>query len=265
MVTPDKRMHTMTLARAYFRSIDLGGNGQLWVTDGTAAGTMQLATPAGSSNGIYPGSFARLGDAIFFQGNTPTRSTLFRLDAVTNAVAEFPVAFARASSGLSPDYLTTVNGTLYFSGYDASGYSTLWKSDGTSARTMEVPIAGLSGASYYPGHLTAFGNRLAFEGSPVTTSDNLVHHRRDRPRHVQGAGAGRIVLRAHAPQHRLDRHAPRDQRRQRGLQERPVGVGRHVDRHGAAGRAGAEPWRLLQRPAGRAAVVRREPGRVHRL
>ena len=162
----------MSLARAYFRSLDTNGNGQLWVTDGTAAGTAPVPAPGGGPSGFYPQAFARLGDALYVQGNNG-RFGLFRIDPGTNAVTELVAPGAGSVFGLSPQSLTVVNGGLYFSGFDSAGNVTLWRSDGTAPGTAEVAIPGLANTSYYPAELTAFGGQLAFAASPDPADTSL--------------------------------------------------------------------------------------------
>jgi ELWxxDGT repeat protein len=86
-----------------FAGQDTSGNPDLWVTDGTSAGTSELAVAGADSGGLF--------DLSFF------------------------------SSGFSPGF--TVLGTrVLFEGYDASGIDSLWVTDGTSAGTRELTVAG---------------------------------------------------------------------------------------------------------------------------
>jgi ELWxxDGT repeat protein len=74
-----------------------------------------------------------------------------------------------------PDWLTNVNGTLFFTASDiGEEESELWKSDGTEAGTVMVKNiyeGGSPGDSSNPMHLTAAGNLLFF------TADDGVHGR----------------------------------------------------------------------------------------
>ncbi len=161
----------MAGARVYFTSIDTQGKGNLWVTDGTAAGTTQVRTIAGGASGLYPGSYVINGGSVYFRGTD--NAGLFALDVTTNGVTELQPANAGASLGVFPKGTVAYAGKLYFQGQDAAGHYTLWSSDGTSAGTAEVPIAGLNDASFYPGNLTPFAGKLAFSGSPSTVSTGL--------------------------------------------------------------------------------------------
>src|SRR5262249_19502957 len=60
-----------------------------------------------------------------------------------------------------PNYLTDINGTLYFTASDGTGGTGLWKSDGTTAGTVMVKDINPGGGSYLFG-LTALNGTLLF-------------------------------------------------------------------------------------------------------
>src|SRR5262249_45487922 len=62
----------------------------------------------------------------------------------------------------SPQYLTNVNGTLFFAADDGVNGSELWKSDGTAAGTVMVKDIFPSFYSSYPGNLTNVNRTLYF-------------------------------------------------------------------------------------------------------
>ncbi|MFW9264324.1 beta strand repeat-containing protein, partial [Nostoc sp. CALU 546] len=81
------------------------------------------------------------------------------------------------TGGSSPQNLTNVNGTLYFTAYDSSGdYSgdyELWKSDGTEAGTLRVKdiYPGLAGSN--PNNLTYVNGKLYFFADNGNTGQEL--------------------------------------------------------------------------------------------
>lgn len=162
----------MTGARLYFTSIDANGHGNLWVTDGTSAGTQQLSAADDSLFGLDPSSFAVLGNSVYFKGyDAAFRQNLFTLDAASGAVSEITPANTSAY-GLLPMDITTYAGKLYFRGHDAAGAYTLWTSDGTAAGTVEIPVAGQGTTGLYPGNFAIFAGKLAFSASTSTPSNN---------------------------------------------------------------------------------------------
>src|SRR5262249_38631572 len=89
--------------------------------------------------------------------------------------------------GSYPQYLTNVNGTLFFAAYGDLGNVGLWKSDGTPAGTVQVHGSGASQPSLSPSDLTEVKGRLMFVGTDsagrrgIWTSDG------------RGAGTGPIA------------------------------------------------------------------------
>jgi hypothetical protein len=108
------------------------------VTDGTSAGTSELAV-AGADSGV-------LFDLSFF------------------------------SSGFSPGF--TVLGTrVLFEGYDASGIDSLWVADGTSAGTSELAVAGSFANGVFfdinAPDLTVFAGKALFAGADTNGNIGL--------------------------------------------------------------------------------------------
>jgi len=93
----------MTGARLYFTSIDTDGKGNLWVTDGTAAGTKPVSTANSGGAGLYPSSFTALGNSVYFQGfDAETKPNLFTLDGASSTVSEITPANISTSVCVDP-------------------------------------------------------------------------------------------------------------------------------------------------------------------
>ncbi|MEQ1905762.1 MAG: ELWxxDGT repeat protein [Pirellulaceae bacterium] len=109
------------------------GGAELWRSDGTVAGTVRVKD-------IFPGTYTSPG------GTRPNSST--------------------------PDDLTNVNGTLFFTAQTSAGRE-LWKSDGTDAGTVRVLEAGIGGPGLrqYETFLTNVNGVLFF------AYDNWTHGR----------------------------------------------------------------------------------------
>ena len=112
---------------------------ELWVTDGTTANTRMVKDI-----------------------NTTTTTTPYLLYSQTQGVTI--AANSQVPYGSSPQSLTCVNGTLFFSADDGAGRM-LWKSDGTSTNTVKV--RGISDGSYAsnPSNFVSFNNKLIFSAS----------------------------------------------------------------------------------------------------
>jgi ELWxxDGT repeat protein len=111
-------------------------SGDLWKTDGTAAGTVlvkSLPLTVGATN-----SPVVSGGSVFFQGCTATNGCeLWKTDG-TSAGTVLVKDIRPGSSSSSPIQLTDVNGTLFFAANDGATGLELWKSDGTAAGTALV-------------------------------------------------------------------------------------------------------------------------------
>ena len=132
----------------------------LWVSDGTAAGTVQLqdSSASGGNPVGYGGNISSLtpiGGTLYFMATsvTPTAATGSQLWA-TNGTAAGTVPLTTAntgSGGVDPSDLVDMGGKLYFLGNDpATGQEALWSSDGTVSGTNVIADLG-GGSSSYPG------------------------------------------------------------------------------------------------------------------
>lgn len=144
------------------------GNGlELYVSDGTAAGTHITKdinpAPNASSN---PTDLTAVGDTLFFQANDGTNGAeLWKSDgtaAGTVMVKDINTETPGAAS--TPTSLTNFNGTLFFAATPDSGLigRELWKSDGTSAGTVQVGDISTAPGGSSPQELTKVGNALFF-------------------------------------------------------------------------------------------------------
>jgi ELWxxDGT repeat protein len=141
-----------------FQGIDSIGNGGLWETDGTVAGTFELTGIAGApSIGLYPVDLVpfNANQTIFSGEDASGLVGLWETDGTAAGTHELTgiAGAATTAGGLNPYNLTVYNGTILFGGYDATGSIGLWVSDGTAAGTHE--LTGIAGAAttavvYFP-------------------------------------------------------------------------------------------------------------------
>lgn len=116
-------------------------NNSIWLSDGTAAGTMQLLDSAtGEALKNLQGTFTGVGEFVYFSAYTSaTGNELWKADAKSNkAVLVKNITSGSLSSGL--ENLTNVNGQLFFTVSKSLNYpgNHLWHSDGTAAGTYWV-------------------------------------------------------------------------------------------------------------------------------
>lgn len=184
-------------SKAYFASEN---GGQLWVTDGTAAGTKMLLQGDGN---LLSGSFrpAALGNEVYFSSNGglwktdgTVAGTVDVMDGFDNRILSLAalndklVFFSDkgtyqwqlyASDGTAagthalgnsawtdqPFYATVSGGKVYFEETTTAGGSELWVSDGMSAPTQLDILSGSQSSN--PSDFTAFNDLLYFTAAGV--------------------------------------------------------------------------------------------------
>lgn len=152
-----------------FAGTDANNHFNLWVTDGTSAGTSELSVAGASANGLQPTGLVVLGNKVLFAGiDAANHKNLWMSDGTANGTTELSVGGAYAS-GLSPTNLTRIGGRVFFSGIDVRGQTSVWVSDGTASGTSKLSITGLSGSA---SGFTALGSNVVFsDGKSLWITD----------------------------------------------------------------------------------------------
>lgn len=144
---------------------------ELWQSDGTDTGTHLVTdlTPGPSSTNIADEhSFAAVNNTLFFVASQPLVSgvgyELWKSDG-TAAGTGLVKDIRTGNDSSEPQWLTNVNGTLFFSAYTEEHNRELWKSDGTSTGTVRLTdvIKGRRGR-LEPTDLTIHDGTLYFLG-----------------------------------------------------------------------------------------------------
>jgi len=123
---------------ALFFSANDGTDGaQLWTSDGTSAGTVQVTEPVTGAASASPTELTNSnGTLLFAADDGVSGSELWKSDG-TEAGTALVKDIRAGATGSSPSRLTTSNGTVFF-GADSGAGRRLWKSDGTGAGTVQV-------------------------------------------------------------------------------------------------------------------------------
>ncbi|MFP5246747.1 MAG: ELWxxDGT repeat protein, partial [Thermoanaerobaculia bacterium] len=144
----------------FFNADDDTHGMELWVTDGSAAGTRMLADINPGPGSSLPASKTVLGNLLLFSADDGTGRALWVSDGTTAGTRKVKaVNPGFTASSLTP--LATLNERVYFFASDA-----LWVTDGTEAGTVKV--ADVRGRR--PG---VAGARLFFEGWTAATGWEL--------------------------------------------------------------------------------------------
>jgi ELWxxDGT repeat protein len=151
--------------RAFFMAYDSDHGWELWVTDGTDAGTMLFAdlTPGPASS--FDLVFVISGGKLFIAGGgITTPSRLWVTDGVSDPQMMGGSAQVSTSNGL-----WAINGKVYFAGATPLTGIEPWVTDGTDAGThMIANLAADQTPSSNPFMLTAAGNLLFFGATDGT-------------------------------------------------------------------------------------------------
>jgi ELWxxDGT repeat protein len=167
--------------RIFFAADSASGSSQLWVSDGTTAGTnlVKAIHPSGDDDVSYIVPF---GDGVMFRANDQAHGLELWISDGTesgtnmvkdiNAVVDVDEGDGRTFIS-DPMGLYNWNGVVYFSADDGINGKELWKSDGTASGTVLVKNIADTDAESYPGDFVALGSRLLFTAQNDTYGTEL--------------------------------------------------------------------------------------------
>ena len=145
----------------FFVAMDPTGNRELWKSDGTEAGTVQVKDIRPGSAGSDPASLTNVNGTLHFVATdaTGTSAALWKSDGTeAGTVMVLAVPFP-------PDQivstLVAVNGRVFLDYADAAGRE-LWTSDGTAAGTVRVKDIAPGAASSAPSSMRNVNGTLFF-------------------------------------------------------------------------------------------------------
>jgi ELWxxDGT repeat protein len=148
---------------------------ELWTTDGTAAGTVELTGVTGAGTtafvGLNPSDLTVLGAEVLFNGvdNTPGNvGGLWATNGTVPGTHEITGISGAASTGVDPTGMTVFGSKVLFNGVDstAGNVGGLWVTDGTKGGTHEITgIGGAASTGVDPTDMTVFGSQVLFNGA----------------------------------------------------------------------------------------------------
>jgi ELWxxDGT repeat protein len=162
----------------FFSADDYVHGVELWKSDGTAGGTVLLKDINPGSGYSYPGSLTNLHGTLYFAAYDGNYYGLWKSDgtaAGTTLVKNIDYVGSNYHQGSQVPIgnLTNVNGTLFFSPYEATHGHELWKSDGTTAGTVLLKDINPGKDGSYPRYLTNVNGTLYFSANVGSHSDEL--------------------------------------------------------------------------------------------
>jgi len=143
--------------RALFEGDDASGAAGLWVTLGNSAGSSELIVAGSDASGLFTNVIAPhltvfAGKALFVGEDASGKISLWTTDGTGAGTSELAAA-GGYRNGLfynfaAPDF-TVLGGKALFAGQDATGNPNLWVTDGTSAETKELAVAGVNSGGLF--------------------------------------------------------------------------------------------------------------------
>lgn len=161
-------------ASTLFSAVDDAHGRELWITDGTGAGTRMLKD-------IHPGPFhGNPEELVAFDGRVYFRATnssygeeLWSSDGTEEGTVLVADLWPGVNQDGDPRELTVAGNTLFFSARTGDHGTELWKVPAGGEPELVVDLrSGPEGSS--PIHLTAMGNAIAFSATTPETGWELV-------------------------------------------------------------------------------------------
>ena len=188
---------TLNSSQVLFVAGDAAHGFELWVTDGTAAGTTLLDDIYPGTTSSNPSSITALGDGrALFAASDPAHGTELWVTNGTTAGTTLVADLVQTTSNGYPNssypnsFVALGGGRALFSAYDGVG-SALWSTDGTASGTSEI-VRVTS-----PSYLTRLGNgRVVFTNlangvQQLWVTDGTASGTRNVP--AAGVNAGSVI------------------------------------------------------------------------
>ena len=164
----------------FFTANDGTTGDELWVSDGTAAGTQLLLDIDLGSSGSYASNLTEFDGQLFFTAdNGITGDELWVSDGTvsgTQRLVDITSIISPYGGYLSSSYasdLTVAGDLLFFTANDGFNGQELWVSDGSIAGTQLFQDINPGSGGSYPDDLTVVGNQLFFSASDGTSGTEL--------------------------------------------------------------------------------------------
>ncbi len=141
---------------------------QLWVSDGTGAGTKKLLEGPGTFDGGAIQALARRGTRVLFVAFDAEHGRELWTTDGTKAGTRRLIDLRPGDASSAPEELTSLGNRVYFSADDGKAGRELWTTDGTAGGTRRVADIRPGYRGSVPQALTAIGDRLVFAADDGT-------------------------------------------------------------------------------------------------
>lgn len=146
--------------QALFSAYDSTNGYELWITDGTTAGTHLVKDINAGINNSNPQFFTALGNGkVTFSATDENNGTeLWLTDGTVDGTSLLKNVNSKGDNSNPQSFATLDNGKVLFSAFDGINGTELWSTDGTAAGTSLVKDISAGITSTVPGFLTSLGN-----------------------------------------------------------------------------------------------------------
>jgi ELWxxDGT repeat protein len=147
---------------------------ELWVSDGTTAGTFKIQD-INTSGGSFPANLADINGTVYFSANNGSNGNeLWKSGSTVNS-AQLVMDINPGAAGSEPEQIvySGSGSLLYFVATTAANGKELWKSEGTSATTSLVRDIVVGTGSSNPSGLTVFNGKVYFAANNGTNGIEL--------------------------------------------------------------------------------------------
>lgn len=164
-------------AKLYFSArIDgqTGGGQELWVTDGTDAGTVRVKDINPGSQSSNPRFITAAGNFVYFSATNGTNGVEFWRSNGTDSGTQMVRDIAAGSESSTPQNFTASGVRIYFTADDGTNGRQLWVSQGATANTLRLTGPGAAAGS---AALTGIRDLRNIGGALVFSADDGVNGR----------------------------------------------------------------------------------------
>ncbi|SEA34855.1 ELWxxDGT repeat protein [Psychroflexus halocasei] len=149
----------------YF-SADDGINGrELWITDGTEAGTQLLKDINTGSQDGNPNSFIEYNGNLIFEADNGTDGTELWITDGTSQGTEMLIDIRPGSQSSNPHRFIEFDNKIFFTANDGTNGRELWATDGTASGTSMVKDMYPGPQNIYPSDFIVYNGMLYFNAS----------------------------------------------------------------------------------------------------
>ncbi|AFY28282.1 Calx-beta domain-containing protein [Cyanobium gracile] len=165
----------------FFSAVTAANGRELWLTDGTQAGTRQVIDAFPGATGAFPSTVQLVNGTLLFASDDAAGDTeLWFTDGTTAGTAQLveinPVT--SASSAIAPTFITPFDGGALFFTDDGISGNELWFTDGTASGTrlladIQPGPTGSRSATNPARQLTVSGGKVFFTANTSAAGNEL--------------------------------------------------------------------------------------------